>query len=568
MAGEGGALSLLVPERGTQVVRAHSTTTGSIGRAPAPAGSPTVGVVITTYNHARFLAEALESVRAQTRTPDAIVVVDDGSSDDPASVAAAFPDVRLIRQENRGLSAARNTGLAAVDTSYVVFLDADDRLAPKALEAGLDCFARAPDCGFVYGGHVYIDVDGQEIGERFEPPGEDPYLQLLRGNFIAMHGTVMYHRDRLLAINGFDDRLRRCEDYDVYLRMARQHPVAGYPDIAAAYRLHGENMSADLGAMLRSALDVHARYIPGPQQENARSAWTEGRRRWRRVYAEEMAAARYRRRQEGESLTGSLPAVAGMLAVAPRVAIREVLGGIRHRVAALLPARLRPRIGRSRVPPVGRVRLGDLHRVTPISREYGFDRGLPVDRYYIERFLARHASEMAGRVLEIGDDGYTRRFGGSRVSRSDVLHVHGGNLRATIVGDLTDAGVLPELAFDCIVLTQTLQLIYDVPRAIAHIHRALAPNGAVLVTAPGISQIDRGEWGRTWYWSFTPAALRRLFADEFGADNVMLEQYGNVFAATAFLQGLAVEEIDTNDLDPVDQAYPVIVGLRARRRVP
>jgi glycosyltransferase involved in cell wall biosynthesis len=525
-------------------------------------------VVITTYNHARFLAEALESVRAQTRTPDAIVVVDDGSSDDPASVAAAFPDVRLIRQKNRGLSAARNTGLAAVDTSYVVFLDADDRLAPKALEAGLDCFARAPDCGFVYGGHVYIDVDGQEIGERFEPPGEDPYLQLLRGNFIAMHGTVMYRRDRLMEIHGFDDRLRRCEDYDVYLRMARRHPVAGYPDIAAAYRLHGENMSADLGAMLRSALDVHARYVPGPQQENARSAWTEGRRRWRRVYADEMAAARYRRRQEGESLTGSLPALAGMLAAAPRVAIREVLGGIRHRAAAILPARFRRRSGRSPVPPVGRVRLGDLRRVTPISREYGFDRGLPVDRYYIERFLARHASEIAGRVLEIGDDGYTRRFGGSRVSRSDVLHVHGGNPRATIVGDLTDAGVLPELAFDCIVLTQTLQLIYDVPRAIAHIHRALAPNGAVLVTAPGISQIDRGEWGSTWYWSFTPAALRRLFADVFGADNVMLEQYGNVFAATAFLQGLAVEEIDTNDLDPVDRAYPVIVGLRARRRVP
>ena len=144
--------------------------------------------------------------------------------------------------------------------------------------------------------------------------------------------------------------------------------------------------------------------------------------------------------------------------------LRQAFGGIRRRVAAVLPGRLRERLlrGRERVPAVGRVRLGDLRRLTPISQCFGFDRGLPVDRYYIERFLARHASEIVGRVLEIGDDAYTRKFGGSRVSRSDVLHVHHGNPRATFVGDLTDPDVLPEAAFDCIVLTQTLQLIYDV----------------------------------------------------------------------------------------------------------
>jgi hypothetical protein len=221
--------------------------------------------------------------------------------------------------------------------------------------------------------------------------------------------------------------------------------------------------------------------------------------------------------------------------------------------------------GRERVPPVGRVKLGDLRRVTPISRCFGYDRGLPIDRWYIERFLTRHASEIAGRVLEVGDDSYTRRFGGSHVSRSDVLHVHGGKPRVTIVGDLTDPGVLPGAAFDCIVLTQTLQLIYDVRLAIRHLHRALAPGGAVLVTAPGISQIDRGEWGTTWFWSFTPASLERLFGEVFGPDAVMVERYGNVFAATAFLQGLAVGEVDTADLAPIDQAYPVIVALRARK---
>jgi glycosyltransferase involved in cell wall biosynthesis/SAM-dependent methyltransferase len=528
-----------------------------------------VGVVVTTYNHAHFLAQALESVRSQTRASDAVVVIDDGSTDNPAAVAERFPNVRLIRQENRGLAAARNTGLAALDTSYVVFLDADDRLEPGAIEAGLACFARAPDSGFIYGGHRYIDADGQEIGERFEPPGKDPYLHLLQGNFIAMHGTVMYRRDRLVTVGGFDERLRRCEDYDVYLRMARHYPVTGYPDLVAAYRLHGENMSADHCAMLRSALEVHARHAPStPEEKNARAVWAEGRRRWRRCYAEEMAAVRYRKRQAGGTLAASLPALAEIAAAAPGVALLQAIGGVRRRVAAVLPHRLRERLlkGRERVPPVGHVRLGDLHRVTPISQCFGFDRGLPVDRHYIEAFLARHASEISGRVLEVGDDTYTRRFGGSRVSRSDVLHVHDGNPRATIVGDLTDRELLPPNAFDCIVLTQTLQLIYDVPLAIAHVHRALAPGGVVLVTAPGISQIDRGEWGKTWYWSFTPAALRRLFGDVFGPDAVMIEEYGNVFAATAFLHGLAVEEIETTDLAPIDHAYPVIVALRARKR--
>ena len=532
------------------------------------AGGATVGVVITTYNHAHFLAQALESVVAQTRPADSIVVVDDGSTDNPAEVTRRFAGVRLIRQENRGLSAARNAGLAALETSHVVFLDADDRLEPGAIAAGLACFGRAPDCGFVYGGHRYIDAEGTEIGERFEPPGAAAYVQLLRGNFIGMHATVMYRRESLIAAGAFDERLRRCEDYDLYLRMARRFPVAAYPDLVAAYRLHGGNMSADHRTMLRSALDVHARHAPAAGDDpEVRKAWAEGRRRWRRVYAEEMAASRYRQRQQGAALSSSLPRLVAILAASPAVAVRQVIGGVRSRVARVLPWRLRERLlrGRERVPAVGRVKFGDLHRVTPISPSFGFDRGLPVDRYYIERFLARHASEIVGRVLEIGDDGYTRRFGGARVTQSDVLHVHHGNPRATFVGDITDARVLPDGAFNCMVLTQTLQLIYDVPLAIRQIHRALVPGGVVLITAPGISQIDRGEWGSSWFWSFTPAALARLFGEVFGPGEVMVEHYGNVFAATAFLQGVAVEEIDTSALDAIDHAYPVIIGLRARR---
>ena len=527
-----------------------------------------VAVIVTTYNHARFLADALSSVFAQTRPPDAVIVVDDGSSDDPASTVGAFPGVRLIRQDNRGLAAARNAGVAASNTDYVIFLDADDRLDAGAIACGLACFARAPECGFVYGGHRYIDGDGTLLGERYEPPGDDPHTRLLQRNYIAMHGTVMYRRDRLLEAGGFDPTLRRCEDYDLYLRMTARDPIAGYADLVADYRLHDGNMSKDHRAMLDAALHVHGRYRPAADADARRqAAWRQGRRAWRRYYAEEMAMAQYEARRAANTLGETLAGIAHLAGVAPSLAVREATRGIKRRIVQVLPRPVRERLPglTGSVPAPGRIRLGDLGSVEPISRDFGFDRGTPIDRYYIERFLERHASEIVGRVLEIGGDDYTRRFGRERVTRADVLHVRPGNPRATIVGDLTDPAILPSNAFDCIVLTQTLHLIYDVRAAVSQLYRALAPDGVVLVTAPGISQIDRGEWSSSWFWSFTPSSLQRLFADCFGAD-VLVEHHGNVFAATTFLQGLAVEEVDTKKLDPLDRSYPVIVAVRARKR--
>src|SRR5712692_10390618 len=117
--------------------------------------------------------------------------------------------------------------------------------------------------------------------------------------------------------------------------------------------------------------------------------------------------------------------------------------------------------------PLGSVRFGDLKRLSPFSRCWGLDRGTPVDRYYIERFLTENADDIRGRVLEIGDNAYTLRFGGARVGQSDILHVDASNPRATFVGDLTRLEVLPEAVFDCIVLTQTLHLLYDMRAAVA-----------------------------------------------------------------------------------------------------
>jgi len=217
-------------------------------------------------------------------------------------------------------------------------------------------------------------------------------------------------------------------------------------------------------------------------------------------------------------------------------------------------------------PPVGGVRLGSLKRTRPISRNYGWERGTPVDRFYIERFLSAHAADVRGRVLEVGDDEYTRRYGGDQVTKSDVLHASPGNPQATLVADLADAPEIPDAGFECVICTQTLLLIYDLKAAVATLHRILAPGGVALVTVPGVSRICReeaDEWGD--FWRFTSDSASRLFTDEFGTDGVDVQPYGNVLAATAMLHGLAAEEVKPERLDDRDRDFEVLIGVSARR---
>jgi glycosyltransferase involved in cell wall biosynthesis len=525
----------------------------------APVARPTVSVIVTTYNHANFLSDAIASILAQDQRPDEIIVVDDGSEDDPEAVIRAFPGIRFIRQENRGLATARNTGLMAATSDLVVFLDADDRLLPNAISAGVRCLASAPESGLVYGGHRRIDADGTPLGaDRYDAIGPDPYSALLCGNVIGMHATVLYRRDRLFDVGAFDTSLPRCEDYDLFLRMARLYPIASHAAIVAEYRWHGGNASGAHREMLRWVLKVHGKQRALMTTPAARKTWRRGRRIWRDYYAEQiLEAARHAHRGDGPPAV-SISRIAGAALVAPRLVAKEAVRTLRHRM----------RHSRRRTQPKpGAVRLGDLDRLEPIDGDFGFGRGTPIDRYYIESFLARNAADIFGRVLEIGDNAYTLRFGGTRVTRSDVLHVRDDVPGVTIVGNLAVATSLPPDTFDCLVITQTLHLIYDMRAAVRAMHRALKPGGAALVTVPGISPIDRGEWKSDWYWSLTPVSARRLFGEAFGDDAVTIESHGNVFAAIVFLEGLALEEIDRRKLDVVDEAYPVAVTIRARKPI-
>jgi SAM-dependent methyltransferase len=225
--------------------------------------------------------------------------------------------------------------------------------------------------------------------------------------------------------------------------------------------------------------------------------------------------------------------------------------------AATTTARLRRRLVRE----TQRVDLGSLRRTEPVSRHWGYERGTPVDRYYIESFLAHNRGSIAGRVLEVKNSAYTDRFGHG-VVRSDILDVDPGNPHATIVADLRDAAEVADDSFDCFVLTQTLQLIYEVQLAVAEAHRILAPGGVLLVSVPTMSRIVR-EPGVADYWRFTEDSCARLLADAFGAEQVVVRAYGNVLACVAFIEGLAAEELKPAELDEHDPDYPLVILARA-----
>ena len=212
------------------------------------------------------------------------------------------------------------------------------------------------------------------------------------------------------------------------------------------------------------------------------------------------------------------------------------------------------------------LRWGSFRHTSPLSKVFGFDRGLPVDRYYIEAFLQMYRSDIRWMVLEIGDPEYTLKFGGDQVVRSDVLHAVPGNPKATMVGDLETGQGLPSNAYDCIILTQTLPFIFNIKAALITCYTALKPSGVLLATLPGISQISRYDmdrWGD--YWRFTDLSVRKLFTEVFIGEQVLVETHGNVLAACALLQGIVAEELTPGELDACDPDYQVTITVRAQK---
>jgi SAM-dependent methyltransferase len=209
-----------------------------------------------------------------------------------------------------------------------------------------------------------------------------------------------------------------------------------------------------------------------------------------------------------------------------------------------------------------------LRNVRPHRQRFGIDRGEPIDRFYIEKFLATYQELICGRVAEIGDCNYTRRFGGRQVERSDILDINEKNDQRTMTIDLTQTGSAPEAIFDCIVCTQTLFEICDYAAAIRTLKKMLRPGGVVLATVPGICQSVRGPMlggaGDDW-WRFTARSAGKVFGEAFSDANVTVQTYGNVLTATALLHGLVQEELTQAELEYHDPDYEVIIGIKAAK---
>jgi glycosyltransferase involved in cell wall biosynthesis/SAM-dependent methyltransferase len=524
--------------------------------------APLVSVVAIFLNADGFLEEAIDSVLAQTHTEWELLLVDDGSSDRSSAIARGYAarDPRRVRyldhpgHKNLGMSASRNLGLQHARGDYLALLDADDVWLPEKLERQVAILQAHPEVALLFGAPLYwfgwtgraedrardYIIDLKLPVDRTYPPPELLLRFLERTAPPPCPSDVLVRREAAVSVGGFEDQFTGMyEDQAFFSKLLLRAPSFASGQTWDRYRQHPDSCYAV------------AKVTGG--REIARQFYLK----WFGRYLQE------------QGMTGGPVWRAVLAELRPYSLHGRVVAGLRRLGQAALPAGVRSWVG-ARVPRLGgitRVRFGTLRRVTPVSRRFGWDRGgLPVDRYYIEHFLQRHARDIAGHVLEVRDDAYTRKFGADHVLRADVLHPTADNPKATIVADLTSAEHIPSDTFDCIVLTQVLPFIPDVPAAVRTLHRILRPGGVVLATVPGISQIvryDMDRWGD--YWRFTSLSARRTFECGFPDGEVRVEAHGNVLAATAFLQGLSSRELRPEELDYHDPDYEVTITVRAMK---
>lgn len=476
-------------------------------RSPRRAKAPRISVVVTCRNQGAELPATIDSASRQMSPDDEIVIVDVGSTDViTAQVidgyrSAGFP---VLRVEHGSLSKARAEGLRYCRAPYVFAMGADETLAEGSLPRARELLDADPAIRFVVLGARDADRTGFSwMPETADLPG---ILGCSRHSFPVVRG------DALQSIGGFDESLPAPEhgNWDVAIRLA----AAGFG-----------------GALLREmAVDFHVRRRPPDGGEEAvarrvRPVFEKHRTLFERHWQDTFLGQENGRRSLQAFAWDPFNAVATSARPVP-------------------------------------IDWGGLRRLEPVSRVWGTDRGQPIDRYYIERFLERFQKDVRGRVLEVKDPTYTQTFG-SGVVRSDVVDIAADNPTATIVADLGGPSALPAEAFDAFILTQTIHIIYDVRRVLENAAQALKPGGILLATVPCVSRLDYESGREGDFWRFTPASARRLFEAAFPGGEVEVEAFGNVLACCGFLMGLAAGDLAPAELDRSDPYFPLVLCVRA-----
>lgn len=548
---------------------------------------PLVSGIIIFRNAQKFIEEAIQSVFAQTYDNWELLLVDDGSTDGSTEIAQRYAEkypekVCYLEHENHqnlGMSAARNLGVANAKGEYIAFLDADAVWLPHKLQQQVAILESIPQAAMLYGRTLWwYSWTGQpedvqqdcltDIGVEHNTLVQPPNLIALfleKEDTVASISSVLICRKVFDKLGGFEDSFRDMyADMVFYTQVLLHFPVFVSGQCWDRYRQHKDNSYSVAKntekfkfSRPNRAREIFLKWVEGYlYQHSARytDAWD--------VLQQQLFPYNYPQRYE--MIERSQHLLRQIKGVGQRIG-QLTLPGFHNWLRFQQHKRRFDRQRHNYISQVGWVRFGDLRRVTPIEPDFGWKRGKPIDRYYIEKFLASHADDIQGRVLEMGDNYYTSEFGGDRVTKSDVMQVIDGP-QVDIVADLTDCSEdqIPSNTYDCIILTQTLPFIYDVRAAMKTLYRILKPGGVLLTTFAGISQISPEDvelWGE--YWRFTKISSQLLFEEFFPPQHLTVKAYGNVFTAITFLHGFATEELRQSELDYHDPNYEVLVTVRA-----
>ncbi len=293
-------------------------------RDRSPAFAELVSVVIPCYQQAQYLGEAIESVLAQTYPHLEIVVVDDGSTDNVGAIASRYPGVRCVREPNSGPAAARNAGIRSSNGDFLVFLDADDRLLPQGVQAGVQALDARPECAAAIGTYRRTTFDNRPIDTHEQPAvNERQYEQMMEDNWAGFPARAIYRRSLLEHVRGFDSEIDAAADFGFNLAVAREFPIASHETMVAEHREHGRNLSADASVMLTETLAAMRKQRPYLRGDGERKrAYRRGMRNWKRYWGDLLAVQAARARREGrrgDALRGAAKLVRYRPGALPRV---------------------------------------------------------------------------------------------------------------------------------------------------------------------------------------------------------------------------------------------------------
>lgn len=538
---------------------------------------PLVSVIIPSYNHAHFLSESIESVKRQTYRNVEIIVVDDGSKDNTPEIASKYPEVIYIRQDNRGLSAARNTGINKSNGHFLVFLDADDRLLPTALEANVNCFKIHPESGFVFGSYGYITHDGVTVGMLKEPEVKHKhYHALLQRNYIGMIATVMFCREILDYVGYFDTSLRASEDYDLFLRIARSFSVNCHAELVAEYRFTIRSMSCNNELMLKATLSVlrsQWRYVKSNSQYKAK--YKIGIRFWKKYYGTKLCSQVLHMIWSRERFEDILNGVVTMIQHIPLLFVKTMceysLKFVFRKIKLMLPKSIsiHSQFTEQDVlhfPDISLDYFSELYKIMIASKDFAHDTSLPFHLYYFKKFLTQHENNFGKRVLYILDSSWLLNKGHGYIDINGAAPLLEKNKIVTIFADLNSTKNIPSDSIDSVILASTLKYSFDIVSMLRRIVSILKPGGIVFAAFPGnYKNAHHNQILLNRYLRFSIPAVQRLYEEVFSMHNVNIETYGNSTIADAIINGLTIGKFSEEELAVLDPLSQVTIVATAKK---